>query len=121
MPRIVCKFTPDDQPKKKEKYEYEYKKRKIIDLDNVKDVKIGLKHTVFLCGNNDKISYFGCGCNLKGALGTNQDHYNSSILLTIMNNIWRIKNIKTFEVSWNNSLILTSNRKNLIKMMVKFI
>ena len=37
MPRIVCKFTPDDQPKNNEKYEYEYKKRKIIDLDNVKD------------------------------------------------------------------------------------
>ena len=78
-----------------------------------------MKHTIFKCRDNEKILYYGCGCDSKGALGTNENSYSNIVVLTLMNDLWTIKNIRKLLVSWNNTLILTSDRIFLMKMMEK--
>jgi alpha-tubulin suppressor-like RCC1 family protein len=76
-------------------------------LNNVRKVKPGLKHTIFITDNN----VYGSGDNSKGALGIAlgkldliKNKFSSLIKLD-----WGLP-IKQIKTSWNNTYVLTGIR-----------
>jgi hypothetical protein len=84
-------------------------------LENVVDIKIGMKHTIFVsCMNNQK-NYYASGSNSKGVLATYNNIYENTLNLTLMNLLWPFSKIDQIEVSWNNTIILTSKNCIMIR------
>jgi hypothetical protein len=77
-------------------------------LENVVDIKIGMKHTIFVSCINNQINYYGSGSNSKGVIATYNNIYENTLNLTLLNSIWPFSKIDQIELSWNNTIILTS-------------
>lgn len=79
-------------------------------LDNVQDIKIGLKHTVFIINDTslNKALFYASGSNAKGALATGDNSFDPTCLLQDLTDKWKLPDIYQLEASWNNTIILTS-------------
>lgn len=79
-------------------------------LDYVEDIKLGLKHTIFISIFEDQKNFFGAGSNSKGVLATCNNLYENTLELTLLNPLWQFIKIDQIEVSWNNTVLLSSKK-----------